>query len=194
MGTPTTRTRAHGTRQKYVHEQCRCTPCTEANATYQRTRARAIHRPDSTWAPIVTATEAAALLELLRARGHGLRHISKTTGIARSTLAAIADGTRTSIRPDTLAALRAADTARAAGHLVDATRTANALDALRTAGWTPSELRRITGQNRSYRLRASLVQQHTEDHVTAVARALGAIIDADGTVVVSPAPPHALRR
>lgn len=28
--------RAHGTRTKYVHEKCRCEPCTIANRTYQQ--------------------------------------------------------------------------------------------------------------------------------------------------------------
>lgn len=32
--------RSHGTRARYVHDGCRCGPCREANAAYQRARRR----------------------------------------------------------------------------------------------------------------------------------------------------------
>lgn len=193
MGTNTRTHIPHGDRRRYVHGRCRCAPCRAANTEYQRNRNRAIARPDTTWAPHVSATEAATRIAHLRTLGLGLRRISEITGIARSTLTEIANGTRDQVTHRTLAALRAADPVAADGTHVDATRATAALAALANVGWTPRALGQLTGHNTPIRVRGTRVRRCTEHRILTIASALGAVIDEHGNTLVAPAPPTAVR-
>lgn len=189
-----TRTRIpHGDRRRYVHGRCRCAPCTAANTEYHRYRNRSIARPDTTWAPQVAAAEAATRISHLRDLGLGLRRISELTGLSRSTLSEIANGDRQKVTARTVAALRSVDPVAADGTHVDATRARGALTALTAAGWGPRALGQLAGHNGPLRVRGNRIRRSTEHRILTIAAALGAVIDTDGNVLVTPAPPAAVR-
>lgn len=192
MAPNTTSAAPHGDRRRYVRERCRCTPCTTANAAYQRNRNRAISRPDTTWTPHVSAAEAADRIAHLRTTGLGLRRISELTHISRSTLAAIADGTRTTITPATRDALRHIDPRAADGTHVDATRARATLAALTDVGWTPTTLAQLAGHTAPIRIRSTRIRRCTEHRILTLGAALGAVLDDTGNTLVAPAPPTAI--
>lgn len=84
--------RPHGTRRRYVRDECRCVLCTAANAAYQRERKRAMTRPDSVWlGGHVPAGPARSHLEQLLA-GAGIRETARRVNLSPGTLAEIRDG------------------------------------------------------------------------------------------------------
>lgn len=89
------RARPHGDRAKYVRENCKCSPCRAANASYQRQRLRDRNRPDGDWdAGYVDATDAKNHLHALQAQKIGLREVARRSGLSRSVLQAVASGSR----------------------------------------------------------------------------------------------------
>lgn len=102
MSTPATTERSHGTRAKYVVEQCRCPECRRANCEYQKQRER--RKAYEAWGDVtpalVPADEARAHLAFLSSAGVGSRRVSRLTGVSRSTLGRL-KRTSVRVRPET---------------------------------------------------------------------------------------------
>lgn len=96
----------HGARATYTFGRCRCQPCRQANSAYQRQAYRDRHRPDGHGPRTIDAGDTAAHIAMLRRHGVGLEQIERMSGIARSTIVAIATGQRRRIRATTATALR----------------------------------------------------------------------------------------
>jgi len=134
-------------------ERCRCDRCKAARRDYDRTRRRAIARPDEIWLPYVSAVPARDHLAALAAAGMGLRTVARLSGVSHGSLSKIVYGEpgrsrppSRRIRPETLAgvlAVRACD-ARG-GQRVDATPTWRLLDELVAAGYSRRFLARALG-------------------------------------------------
>ena len=77
--------RQHGTRAKYVAEQCRCPACRAANSEYAYRRA---HKG----VDLVDAAETRRYLKILSRHGIGRRQVSAITGLSLSTIGDIAAG------------------------------------------------------------------------------------------------------
>lgn len=87
--------REHGSRAKYVVENCRCEPCTEACRVYELHRRRSIVRPDTAWVPYVPAQRARRHLTELRRQGVGLKTIAMLSGVSHGTLSKLMYGDAT---------------------------------------------------------------------------------------------------
>lgn len=150
---PTPAGRAHGTYAKAVVEGCRCDRCKAARRDYDRTRRRAIARPDEIWLPYVSTVPARDHLAALASAGMGLRTVARLSGVSHGSLSKIVYGEpgrgrppSRRIRPETLRrilAVRAVD-ARG-GQRVDATPTWRLLDELVAAGYSRRLLARALG-------------------------------------------------
>lgn len=131
-----TNERAHGTRARYVWgpqgqdagNGCRCFDCARATVLYDKRRVAARRRGE---APFVDASEARAHILWLRSKGIGRRTIEAETGVSNSTVAKIAAGTVTRIRPATAAKILGMHIGRAApGARIDAASTLAKIDDL----------------------------------------------------------------
>ncbi len=138
----------HGTRTAYVFDRCRCIPCSAANTTAQRARARAIAYGQ--WQPYIDAQPARAHLHKLIGAGIGLKQVAALTEIPYGTLSRLTHGDTTTgprptrrIRPHTAQRILATGTNpnnRAGRARVDATGTRRRIQALAANGWTPTQL------------------------------------------------------
>ncbi len=150
---PTSAGRPHGTYAKAVVERCRCDRCTVARRDYDRTRRRAIARPDEIWLPYVSAVPARDHLVALAAAGVGLKTVARLSGVSHGSLSKIVygepgRGRRPSrrVRPETLARILAVRAcAVRGGQRVDATPTWRLLDELVAAGHSRRFLARALG-------------------------------------------------
>lgn len=142
----------HGTYAAYVLDFCRCQPCVEARAEYdrQRTRQKAYGR----WDNYVDATPAREHVLSLMAQGMGLKRIVAVSDVSQGLLWKLVygkkrpDGTRTPskrVRKDTVDRILAIRLDLAGGALVDGTGTRRRLQALVALGWSQSKLGRRLG-------------------------------------------------
>jgi hypothetical protein len=131
-----------GSRVSYLGG-CRCHACRAANVAYLAARPR---RKSS-----VPAGPARAHLEALQSKGIGLDQAARESGVSRRIVYEVRSGARVWIRPETSAALLAVRPVLAHGAIVPAWHTRRLLRALRSEGFTSSELAWRLG-NRSRRL------------------------------------------
>lgn len=145
----------HGTRNAYVSDGCRCRPCRDAAAAYERHRAR--QRAYGRF-PYVDATRAREHVLALRAAGMGLKRVAALSGVPHGSLSKLIYGDpqrgmapSKRILPQTELAVLAvtADGNLASGAKVDATGTVRRLRGLVAAGWTRAELARRLGWEHS---------------------------------------------
>lgn len=144
----------HGSNPAYVLDRCRCRPCMDARAAYERGRARqrAYGR-----ACYVDAGRARAHVEALRGQGLGLKRIAAVSGVPNGGLSKLMYGDRSRgmkpsarIRPTTEAKiLGVAVTVDRLGRrvAVDGVGTRRRLRALMAIGWHMSELARRLGRS-----------------------------------------------
>lgn len=140
----------HGTRTKYVSDQCRCEPCTAANRAYQRERNRRAARvrygiEDPTIA-YVDATEAREHLRWLSSVGVGRRRVVELTGLSDTAVQKIRTGRSTRCRPDTASKILAVGRSKAAdGAYIDAKATWKLIDELVANGYRRTWIARQLG-------------------------------------------------
>lgn len=136
----------HGERNAYVLDRCRCRPCRDAAATYERRRAkdRAYGRD-----AYVDAIPARDHVHHLQAQGMGWKRIADAANLERSVVWKLLYGDPTRglapskrVMPKTRDALLAVTLDLAPGLTIDGTGTRRRLQALVTLGWSISELGR----------------------------------------------------
>lgn len=136
----------HGTRNAYVVDKCRCRPCRDAAATYERRRAkdRAYGRP-----AYVDATPVRTHVQQLQAQGMGWKRIAAAANLQTSVVWKLLYGDPTRglaptkrVMPKTRDALLAVTLDLAPGLTIDGTGTRRRLQALVADGWSMSELAR----------------------------------------------------
>lgn len=138
----------HGTRNAYTLDGCRCVPCATARSAYNDDLEHRRAYGHTGWVPAAPIREH---LAVLRAAGVGIRVVQARTGVARTTLTRLADGTTQRVRDDIarrILALPATTATAARGALVDATGTRRRLQALATLGWTIDRLAAHAGLDR----------------------------------------------
>lgn len=160
---PCTHKRAHhphGNRLRYVLDKCRCRPCRDAAADYERKRARL--RASVAWGtaddPLVDAELARRHVRALMAQGMGLKRIKKVSGVGQDTLGALLYGKfvddpshpdhrprRKRITRRVHDALMAVELDLADGARIDSTGTARRLQALVVVGWSKRALAKLLG-------------------------------------------------
>ncbi len=143
----------HGTYVAYVMDLCRCKPCVDAAAAYERQRIRrnAYGRSD-----LIDAEPARTHVHDLMAAGVGLKQITHLTGISGGVLAKLVYGTPTRpparrVRKATAAkllALRPSLAVTAAGAKVNSVGTARRTQALVALGWTVPQICEHAGLDR----------------------------------------------
>lgn len=154
---------AHGTRTRYA-KGCRCADCKASNAIYQRERQRRA-------APTrVKPGRAREHLAWLASEGVGLRVISERSGVNRTALQKIVNGTTQRISVDTerkILGVLPAD--QAGGALVDAVKTWEHVATLLSRGWTKAAISGAIGQGgRALQLRPDRVTRRNADAVAAL--------------------------
>ena len=143
--------RNHGTHACYVFgpegqgKGCRCRPCKDAAAAYERERKRRA-------APAyVNATRARHHIEHLATQGIGLKTVSAASGISTGTLSKLMYGTRNRapsqrIRPETEKAILGVTTRDAAPRAkIPAAQTWAHINTLLGRGWTKTAIARALG-------------------------------------------------
>ena len=158
--------RPHGTRAKYVVEQCRCDYCRAANAAYYHQTKRRI-------APrTVGAARARRHMLELADQGVGYKTVADAAGIGRSTAFKIVKGEVQHIRPDTehailgVTALNAAD-----GNYTDAAPTWRLIEQLLDNGWTKDRISAALGNNgRALQVNRHRVRVSTAKAIAELAR------------------------
>lgn len=187
--------RPHGSRARYVREECRCAPCTAANTEYQRSWTRNAARPDGLGALTVDAGMVRAHLAELVEAGLGLRTIAIRANVARSTLQAIIARKRSRIRLETASAILSVSDHTTARHAcVDAEPARQVLEVLERSGWPRPHIARSTGlggYHGSLRLRCTRVRVDTISKLTAFARHVGVEFDDNGLPISNALPPAA---
>lgn len=146
----------HGTNAAYKLDRCRCRPCRDASAAYERNRTR--QTIYGRWEPFIDAAPTRAHIAALRAGGLGLKRISALAGVSHSTVGKLVYGhTRDDgshripserIRRDTaerVLAVRADLDNLGSRRPVDGTGTRLRLRALVARGWSMSRLARELG-------------------------------------------------
>jgi transcriptional regulator with XRE-family HTH domain len=138
----------HGTREAYLQDECRCSPCSAANAAYQRRRHRtaAYGRTPTGW---VDATPVRAHVENLRAAGLGRTEIAARAGLDGAVVYCLLHG-RNGRPPTRRVAARTAQQLLAVplpdvddlahGTAIDGTGTRRRLQALVALGWSQTAL------------------------------------------------------
>lgn len=134
----------HGHRNRYVIDRCRCRPCRDASAQYERDRARA----EAYGLPrLVDAQPARDHINALRAQGMGWKRIAIAAGLEPSVLWKLLYGDRkrfgrpsNRITPRTEAAVLAVTLDRAPKSVIDGTGTRRRLQALVAIGWSQAKL------------------------------------------------------
>ena len=165
--------REHGTNACYrfgvvgddYRNGCRCYECCAAGVLYEKLRANRKRRGVD---PYVDNTEAREHLVWLESQGIGLRTVSARTGLSRSALSLIRNGTRSVSRPETIATIVAVHRGAAAqGAVVDGTRTTALLEDLMAMGYTKGALAEMLGASkRALQVcRRGTVLQSTADKV-----------------------------
>lgn len=143
--------RDHGTHACFVHGPnpgsvkggCRCEPCRQANAAYERQRSR------RTAPPYVAADRARQHLAALSDQGIGLKTVARLSGVSHGALSKLVYGDRTRgrgpskrIRPATEKAILGVTGAQVDGrhHTHDADDYRDLLDLLAGRGWTTTAI------------------------------------------------------
>ena len=142
--------RQHGTRAKYVVEQCRCEPCKDANRRYNRDRQRNERRAqlgiEELNVAYVDCSEARDHLRWLSSIGIGKRTVHQVTGVALSSIDRIRSGERTKARKHTIDRILAVGKHRTHGRIpVDPTAALRMLDELHAAGLSKAAIARALG-------------------------------------------------
>lgn len=143
----------HGSRKRYLHGGCRCTPCRRANTAYQANRRRlhAYGRPG-----FVPAAPVRDHVRQLMAAGLPKHRIAAAAGVAEGTLSRLlyAPHAHTrQVRRETAQRLLAVRDITAAAapvlpdSLVDATGTTRRLQALAALGWSNRRLAALLGRH-----------------------------------------------
>ena len=144
---PDTSTREHGTRAKYVVEQCRCPDCETANRDYNRDLAKA--HLYGRFHGLIDATPTRVHLMALQAAGVGYRAAAKAAGISATTAAKLLDGRTRRVRPGTATAVLAVDyPPYAPGRLIAARPARRRARALVANGWPVAQLAARSGIDR----------------------------------------------
>lgn len=175
-----------GTDWTYNGHGCRGEACTEAHNAYQRQIAREKARPDVVAMPRRLPTgQVRTHLDELRAAGVGLSTIARHAGLDLRAVKRIASGQQKRITPKTKERLLAVMPSDLADHaLVDAAPVHEALELLRGAGWSESELaRRIRGPRAKQVDVGKRVRRSTAERV---ARLLADELGPDLTLVGDP--------
>ncbi|MEU1088898.1 hypothetical protein ABZ401_19040 [Streptomyces sp. NPDC005892] len=149
--------RLHGTNAKYHLEACRCLPCSNAAAEYDRSRRRAIAY--GRWRPFVDAEPVRAHVRELGEAGIGWIRVAKLAGVSTGGVSKLlyGDGPRNlgptrRMRPHVALALLAVEATldnMGARVPIDGTGTRRRLQALVVKGWPQSELARRLGVGRA---------------------------------------------
>lgn len=146
----------HGTRAEY-QKGCRCFGCRVANAAYQV--AYRGHPRD----PWIDAGPVRGHLLLLASQGCGARTVAKASGVSRSVLQAITQGTRTCIRRSQAVCVLAVTAEPADGTLVNAWQVKRWIRALLSEGFTKRRLAEQLGlPSRQLHPHTALVRRSTE--------------------------------
>lgn len=82
----------HGTRARYVWQQCRCEPCSQANREYARKRYRIAMGYEE--GPSIDAGPSRDRINKLLKEGYSLRTLAKAMGVSESGLAKLVRGFR----------------------------------------------------------------------------------------------------
>lgn len=133
----------HGTHAAFALDGCRCRPCRDATAAYNRRRTRGLLY--GTWSPLVDATPVREHLAALSAAGIGWKRAAVLADVAASTVSKLLYGrppTRR-VKPETarrLLAVRPSLDVMLDGARVDATGTHRRLQALACLGWSDARL------------------------------------------------------
>lgn len=142
----------HGTYAAYVLDFCRCQPCVEARAAYDRDRHR--QQAYGRWDHYVDATPAREHVQSLMAQGMGLKRIVAVSDISQGVLWKLVYGKRQAngsqtptrrVRKDTLERILAIPLDLADGAKVDATGTTRRVQALMALGWSSAKIGRRLG-------------------------------------------------
>ena len=145
----------HGTHAAFALDGCRCRPCRDATAAYNRKRTRGLVY--GTWEPLVDATPVREHLAALSAAGIGWKRAAVLAGVAPSTVSKLLYGRPSGqasrgrkderptqrVRPETarrLLAVRPSLDVVLPGARVDATGTHRRLQALACLGWSDAKL------------------------------------------------------
>lgn len=139
----------HGTRNAYILDKCRCRPCTDACAAYERARTRRVIRetyhPDES--RMVDAEPVRAHVRALSAQGMGWKRVARAANVANGTLYPILYGKhspdprecrppRKRISRDIADRILAVHPVLADGARTDATGTRRRLQALVAVGYS----------------------------------------------------------
>lgn len=169
----------HGHRWAYA-KGCRCEPCCEANAQYERDRQAG--RID---VQLVDAGRARAHLQLLLARGAAQTALARAAGVNPKSIAAIASGAVSRIRPEreqlvlalTVDAAAEHTGAGAWGGTVDAAtlrETWKLLDWMLMRGWPKAWIsRELGGDGRALQLNRDRMSVRSAEKVAELDRRLG---------------------
>ena len=140
----------HGDRARYVLDLCRCRPCRNAAAAYERQRSRLVAY--GTWVAYVDAGPVREHVAWLQANGMGARTIAAASGVSNGSITRLLYGApdrapSRRVRGRTARALLAVRPAPRDGARVPARGTIRRLQALVALGWTQTELgRRLSWQ------------------------------------------------
>lgn len=140
----------HGHRNRYVIDKCRCRPCRDSAAEYERMRTR--QAAYGLWQPYVDAQPVRDHVNALRAQGMGWKRVAEVAGIEPSVLWKILYGARTRgmgpskrVRETTAQRLLAVRLDLRAGAYIDGTGTRRRLQALFSLGWSQSRIATLMG-------------------------------------------------
>lgn len=144
----------HGTNLAYKCDRCRCRPCRDAAAEYERHRSRM--KAYGRWEPYVDAQPAREHVKLLSEQGMGWKRVAEKAGIQSSTVWKLMYGDprrKTPLAPSKRVRRQTADKILAVeldladAANVDATGTRRRLQALVAIGWSQTRLADQLGWN-----------------------------------------------
>ena len=147
-------THVHGTRACYVLDRCRCTPCSQDRARWERVSSRA--KAYGRWDNLVDAGPAREHVTALTAQGMGLKRIVAVSDISQGLLWKLIygkyrpDGTRNPskrVRSVTEQTILAITLDLAGGAKVDSVGTTRRIQALVAIGWSQSKIAARLGVN-----------------------------------------------
>jgi len=183
-------THVHGTRACYVLDKCRCTPCGQDRAHWERTSSRA--KAYGRWDNLVDAGPAREHVATLAAQGMGLKRIVAVSDISQGLLWKLVygkrhqDGSRVpSVRITKSANERilAVRLDLADGARIDSTGTTRRIQGLVAIGWSQSKLAVRLGMLRS---NFTAIAQGRTDVTVTRAKAVADMYDE----LWNTAPPH----
>ena len=138
------RRKPHGTRARYVSGKCKCPLCRAANCRYNRERDRL--RKEGDVRNIVSAEAARDHIAKLAAEGIGYREVVASSGVAKSIVLAIKNGSRSRIRANTERAILAVEPKpQGDNSLIPAAPTWRILNELIGRGFSRAQLGRWLG-------------------------------------------------